>query len=884
MFSLLVTIIAIALAVAAAAIAIYYGTVAYANRLAMVNAATLTNQASQLYGAALLFYQANGCWPDSPAQLTGKSPTPVACTGTVNTTQYLASVPVPPQSAVTPDPWYYSLVSSAHAAAAPGTWTFLKEADGRLSYLTIKQSVNNGTCQMVQRQVKGARPSYLATDQETIPGAIDPGYIYQCVADLLTASASNPKFSYFWRISGADPCTSLPAFNAANAADGVTTNLACGAGAAAPADSLPAAPAGKDGFWVIDVSNVYTADGSFIGATFRNNPSVSENGIVGFASSCPAGAVNPATSGQKIVYGANEGLDMDAVDQYSVYNGSYDNIQMQRTYCIPALSTDVLDLGAATAGATDTYASTSYAAPTTDFGSLDSVVLKSWTSLGFDYYSAALTAKGQVYSLVAGTYYFGLYDVNYYSTYQWGVTVGGKIGVAKGIPAGTWGKPTDFAWSNGTHIGGPLTAYFPFTSQVVNYTVPSIASVSPAQVDLAGGTTVTLTGTALDKPGLVVKFDGKTALNLKVLSATQATATVPAGTTTGYFNVMAQSTANPDGTTCSSCFQYQDMYVVDRIVIDGSKPLYADTPYPSQLTSGCGGALGHVYGSHLPKDLQVTFQWSPVPTTWVSDTEATFWVPECGAGSCGYYWYNYSQTEDYRPRGTFRTESATRTATGSNYEQNHAFIDYSMPTITAAYYPANLTAGSTVTLVGSDFCPNMQANFNGTTTAGTAPQKATLSYNDGTTAKFTLPDSYSSTVNTQLWRASATYPTDPREAVTTNWKTIGGAATAGPLTVTFNGTWSAFIGQGDLLLTNSVSSTCMNQVGITAQNNCMRDEIQAQLGTGAYCTLGSGLPADSVVAAHPSAVKEEFLQCSGVTAALIPGVSGLFPDGYRTSN
>lgn len=64
MFSLIVSVIAIILVIALAIASIYYGSGAYKEKQATIAAQTLTNQAQQLYGAAVLYSQDNaGSWP-----------------------------------------------------------------------------------------------------------------------------------------------------------------------------------------------------------------------------------------------------------------------------------------------------------------------------------------------------------------------------------------------------------------------------------------------------------------------------------------------------------------------------------------------------------------------------------------------------------------------------------------------------------------------------------------------------------------------------------------------------------------------------------------------------------------------------------------------------
>lgn len=112
---------------------------------------------------------------------------------------------------------------------------------------------------------------------------------------------------------------------------------------------------------------------------------------------------------------------------------------------------------------------------------------------------------------------------------------------------------------------------------------------------------------------------------------------------------------------------------------------------------------------------------------------------------------------------------------------------------------------------------------------------------------------------------------------------INGTCTTGSTgsTVVFFGNWSSTIGQSELLLTNNVPSSCLSAVGVSGQNECMRTYFQSQLGAGASCALSYSDAASEVVARHPTALKEEYLQCSGVTGSNVAGIASYFPEGYR---
>lgn len=83
---------------------------------------------------------------------------------------------------------------------------------------------------------------------------------------------------------------------------------------------------------------------------------------------------------------------------------------------------------------------------------------------------------------------------------------------------------------------------------------PAITGISPATGPAAGGTVVTITGTNLSGV-TAVRFGGFSAASFTIDSATQITATAPAGT--GTVNVVAQINALPNVDTTSDDFTYQ---------------------------------------------------------------------------------------------------------------------------------------------------------------------------------------------------------------------------------------------------------------------------------------------------------------------------------------
>ena len=174
-------------------------------------------------------------------------------------------------------------------------------------------------------------------------------------------------------------------------------------------------------------------------------------------------------------------------------------------------------------------------------------------------------------------------------------------------PAGFPG-PTDVSVTaiGGTGTGLGVYTYVP---------APTITSVSPNIGPLAGGTSVTLTGTGFTGTSAVA-FGGVSAITFTVNSDTQITAVTPANSA-GLVNVSV-TTAGGTGTLASS-FTY------------GSTPSIASiSPNVGPLT---GGTLVTINGSGFTGTSAVTFgSTSATSFTVVSDTQITATTPANDVG------------------------------------------------------------------------------------------------------------------------------------------------------------------------------------------------------------------------------------------------------------
>jgi len=105
-----------------------------------------------------------------------------------------------------------------------------------------------------------------------------------------------------------------------------------------------------------------------------------------------------------------------------------------------------------------------------------------------------------------------------------------------------------------TGTGGGTSAANPY--DLFAYGPPSVSGLNPGAGLLAGGSVVTVTGTAF-VPGATASFGTIAATNVTVTSGTTLQATAPAGVATGDVDVTV-TTPGPDGGT--SATSYADLY------------------------------------------------------------------------------------------------------------------------------------------------------------------------------------------------------------------------------------------------------------------------------------------------------------------------------------
>jgi hypothetical protein len=109
----------------------------------------------------------------------------------------------------------------------------------------------------------------------------------------------------------------------------------------------------------------------------------------------------------------------------------------------------------------------------------------------------------------------------------------------------------------------------------------------------------------------------------------------------------------------------------------------------------------------------------------------------------------------------------------------------------------------------------------------------------------------------------------------------GNPGGAGTVSVTFFGNWTTNATATELVLNSMMPESCLSYPTISTQNDCAKDVYQAQLGAGASCSVTISGAAAEVKASYPSAQREAFLNCTGVTQANISAVASSFPAGYK---
>jgi len=251
------------------------------------------------------------------------------------------------------------------------------------------------------------------------------------------------------------------------------------------------------------------------------------------------------------------------------------------------------------------------------------------------------------------------------STAATNVTVVSGTSITATTPGGAAGAVTVTVTSNSQ--GGSLNNGFTYAA------APTVTNVSPNTGPLAGGTSVTITGTNFAAPATVA-FGSNAATNVAVLNSTSITATTPAGVA-GSVNVAV--TSNGQNGTLNSAFTYSSGPTVSSV-----------SPNAGPLA---GGTTATITGANFASPATVMFgSAAATNVTVVSSTSISAVTP---AGSAGIV-------------------SVAVTSNGQTGTLNNAFT-YAAAPIVISVSPSvgSTTGGTTVTLTGANFASPATVKF-----------------------------------------------------------------------------------------------------------------------------------------------------------------------------
>ncbi|WP_199228409.1 putative Ig domain-containing protein [Caulobacter sp. D4A] len=359
---------------------------------------------------------------------------------------------------------------------------------------------------------------------------------------------------------------------------------------------------------------------------------------------------------------------------------------------------------------------------------------------------------------ITGTNLSGATAVSFGGTAATGFTVNSATQITATAPAGSAGTVDVRV----TTAGGQSA-----TSAADQYTyvaAPTVTAVSPTTGSTAGGTSVTITGTNLSG-ATAVTFGGTAATGYTVNSATQITATAPAGSA-GTVDIRVTTVGGQSATSASDQFTYSALPTVTSIS-------------PTAGPTG-GGTSVTISGTNFTGVTAVTF--GATAATGFTFNSATSITATAPAGSAG--------TVDVRvttPAGSSATSAADQ------------YTYVSAPTVTSVSPTAGPTGGGqTVTITGTGF-----AAAAGTGAVKFGAATATYTINSNTQITATSPANSAGTYDitvTTVGGTSATSASDQytyvaAPTVTSVSPTAG--PTGGGTSVTITGTgFAAAAGTG----------------------------------------------------------------------------------------
>ena len=293
-------------------------------------------------------------------------------------------------------------------------------------------------------------------------------------------------------------------------------------------------------------------------------------------------------------------------------------------------------------------------------------------------------AAGGTKVTITGTNFTGAKEVKFGSVAATGVTVNTATSITAEAPAGSGTVDVTVATVGGTSATGS-------TDQYTYVPVPTVTKVEPSEGPVAGGTSVTITGTNLTG-ATGVSFGSTAATSFTVNSSTQITASAPGGTGT-----VDATVTTVGGTSAPNPPSDQYTYVPEPTVT-GLSPTKGPTVGGTTVTitgTNLSGATAVKFGSVAAKSFTV-----------VSGTSITA-VSPAGTGIV-----NVTVT-------TVGGESATSSADEFGYGAV-------APSVTAVEpHEGPTTGATTVTITGTSFTGAKEVKFGSVVAKGFTVNSAT---------------------------------------------------------------------------------------------------------------------------------------------------------------
>ncbi len=226
-------------------------------------------------------------------------------------------------------------------------------------------------------------------------------------------------------------------------------------------------------------------------------------------------------------------------------------------------------------------------------------------------------------------------------------------------------------------------------TQVASSASPSVTGVTPNSGPVAGGTSVTITGTNFAS-GATVSFGGAVATNVTVVNATSIAATTPAHAL-GVVNVVVTNPGGLSGTGANA-FTY-----TTTPTVTSASPATGSTS---------GGTAVTITGTNLVSGATVTFGGTAATNvSVVSATSITATTPAHAAGAVNVVVTNPGSLSGTLTNGF--TYTTTPTVTGVS------------PTV------GPITGGTAITVTGTNFIAGATVTFGGTTATNISVVSAT---------------------------------------------------------------------------------------------------------------------------------------------------------------